>query len=140
MSVGDLALLSGLDIRTVRNRCGPGKQVRTSSDRVAKERGKAAPAFVSLNALDALEWLVGRKDFTVARIDPAWLTRELANLDVCAATRGLLIASIVNLGPLSTLGIELDFTFEDARNWFDQGSALPTKVITSLTTRLGIRN
>lgn len=140
LSVGDLALLSGLDIRTVRNRCGPGKQVRTSADRAAKQRGKAAPAFVSLNALDALEWLVGRKDFTVSKIDPAWLTRELTNSDACGATRGLLIASIVNLGPLSTLGDELDFTFEDAREWFDQGSALPTRVITTLTTRLGIQN
>lgn len=140
LSVGDLALLSGLDIRTVRNRCGPGKQVRTSADRAVRQRGKAAPAFVSLNALDALEWLVGRKDFKVSQIDPAWLTRELANSDECGATRGLLIASIVNLGPLSTLGNELGFTFEDARDWFDQGSALPTKVITSLTTRLGIRN
>ncbi|NCP19191.1 MAG: hypothetical protein GW855_08550 [Erythrobacter sp.] len=140
LSVGDLALLSGLDIRTVRNRCGPGKQVRTSADRASRERGKAAPAFVSLNALDALEWLAGRRDFTVSEIDPAWLTRQLANSDVCAATRGLLIASIVNLGSLSTLGNELDFTFEDAREWFDQGSALPTRIITSLTTRLGIRN
>lgn len=136
LAVNDLALLSGLDTRTLRNRCGPGKLIRTSAVRAPQARGSASPAFVSLNALDAVDWLRGRNDFAISKIDPAWIARRLADAGPANATRGLLVAGIINLASLSDLAPSLGFTAEQAREWFDQGQALPPDIANTLATRL----
>lgn len=136
LAVSDLALLSGLDTRTVRNRCGPGKLIRTSATRTSQERGSASPAFVSLNALDAVDWLRGRNDFVMLKIDPAWIARRLVDAAPANASRGLLVAGIINFAALSDLAPSLGFTPEQARKWFDQGQALPPDIANALATRL----
>lgn len=136
LAVSDLALLSGLDTRTLRNRCGPGKLIRTSATRASQARGSASPAFVSLNALDAVDWLRGRNDFAISKIDPTWIARRLADAAPAKASRGLLVASIINLAALSDLAPSLGFTPDQAREWFDQGQALPPSIAHNLATRL----
>ena len=140
LAVNDLALLSGLDTRTVRNRCGPGKSIRTSTTRAAQLRGEASPAFVSLHALDAIDWLRGRKEFAISKIDPAWIARQVLDAIPANVTRGLLVASIVNLGALSKLASAHDFTPEQAREWFDEGSVLPPAIAAALSDQLKITN
>lgn len=140
LTVNDLALLSGLETRTLRNRCGPGKLIRTSSTRTAQQRGAAAPAFVSLNAFDALDWLRGRQDFTISQIDPDWIVRRLSGAKPADAVRGLLVASIINLGAMSDLAPTLGFSPNQARDWFDRGVALPRDIGELLTNKLEIAN
>lgn len=140
LAVNDLALLSGLDTRTLRNRCGPGRLIRTSATRASKARNNASPAFVYLHTLDALDWLRGRKDFAISKIDPAWIARRLADAKPANASRGLLVASIINLGPLSDLAPSFGFTPEQAREWFDQGGTLPPDIANALAQRLEIAN
>ena len=136
LTVGDLALLSGLDTRTIRNRCGPDKLIRTSAARTSQDRNSASPAFVHLHALDAVDWLRSRKDFHVSAVDPGWITQRLANANPANSTRGLLMASIVNLGPLASLAPAFDFTVEDARRCFDQGELLPASISEALIQKI----
>ena len=136
LTVGDLALLSGLDTRTIRNRCGPDKLIRTSAARTSQDRNSASPAFVHLHALDAVDWLRSRKDFHVSAVDPGWITQRLANANPANSTRGLLMASIVNLGPLASLAPAFDFTVEDARRWFDEGELLPASISEALIQKI----
>lgn len=136
LTVNDLALLSGLDTRTLRNRCGPGKLIRTSATRASQERNSASPAFVHLHTLDAVDWLRGRKDFAISKIDPAWIARRLADAPPANASRGLLVASIINLGALSDLAPALGFTPEQARKWFDLCESLPPEIVNALATQL----
>ena len=140
LAVTDLALLSGLDTRTLRNRCGPGKLIRTSATRTSRVRKSASRAFVSLHALDAVDWLRGRKDFAISKIDPAWIARRLADAPPANATRGLLVASIINLGTLSELAPSLGLSSEQAREWFDLGEALPSEIADALSQRLELAN
>lgn len=136
LAVSDLALLSGLDTRTLRNRCGPDKLIRTSASRVFQSRNGASPAYVSLHALDAVDWLRSRKDFIISAIDTAWITTRLRRATPPQATRGLLLAAIINLGPLSDFTLSLGFTPEQARLWFDEGGALDPSIISALSKRL----
>lgn len=138
LSVNDLALLSGLDTRTLRNRCGPDKPIRTSGTRASQERNSASPAFVNLHALDAVDWLRGRKDFMISKVDPAWIARRIAEADHANASRGLLVASVVNLGALSTLAPASGFTSEQAREWFDKGEPMPADIANALMRRLDV--
>ncbi|VWX57301.1 hypothetical protein [Sphingorhabdus sp. 109] len=140
LAVNDLALLTELDTRTVRNRCGPGKIIRTSTTRAAQQRGRASPAFVFLHSLDAIDWLRSRKDFVISTIDPAWLARQLHDANPANATRGLLVASVVNLGALSKIAPAHNVTPEHARDWFDEGRALPPATRNSLIEQLRITN
>lgn len=140
LAVNDLALLSGLDTRTLRNRCGPGKLIRTSATRASQERRSASRAFVRLHALDALDWLRGRKDFAISKIDPAWMARRIADAEAAGVSRGLLVASIVNLGALSEFAPSLGFTPEEGRKWFDQGETLPPFIASALIQQLAIAN
>ena len=136
LSVTDLALLSGLDTRTLRNHCGPGKHIRTSATRSVQDRGGAAPAFVSLHALDTVDWLQNRKSFTISKIDPEWISKRVAESDPAKTTRGLLIAGIVNLGALPALTQSLGITPKQARDWFDDGTPLPEATATALLRHL----
>ncbi|MBS0479341.1 MAG: hypothetical protein JSR79_08585 [Proteobacteria bacterium] len=138
LTVADLALLSGLDTRTLRNRCGPGKLIRTSTERVLQARNSASAAFVHLHALDAMDWLKGRKNFEISEIDPVWIARQLADATPPNAARGLLMAGITNLGALSDWTPSFGFTPEQARGWFDQGEALPPAIADNLARRLAL--
>ncbi|MFT5329981.1 MAG: hypothetical protein ACI9KA_001058 [Parasphingorhabdus sp.] len=138
VAVNHLALLSGLDERTLRNRCGPKKIIRTTTSRVRRSLKSGSHAFVSLNSLDVMDWLKSRKDFEIASIEPAWIDQRLAHATPEQVTRGLLITSIVNLGSLSSFAPTHGFTPELARNWFDRGETLPPSIKLSLTERLGI--
>lgn len=138
LAVNDLALLSGLDTRTLRNRCGPGKLLRTSPSRIAQPRDSASQAFVSLHALDAVDWLKSRKGFEIAKIDPTWIAKRLAEATPEQATRGLLIASVVNLGPISAIAPSFGFAPEQAREWFDRGDALQSNIAQALSDELGV--
>lgn len=140
LTVSDLALLSGLDTRSLRNRCGPGQLIRTSATRASQVRNSAPAAFVHLHALDAVDWLKGRKDFAISKIDPAWIAGRLAEATPANASRGLLMASIINLGALSDLAPALGFTPEQARKWFDLGEPLPSEFAGDLVQRLQIAN
>ncbi len=139
LAVTDLALLSGLEVRTLRNRCGPDKIIRTSATRTSQDRGSASPAFVSLHTLDAVDWLKSRKDFEISPIEPHWILLQISGGRPENITRGLLIASIINLGPLDELVSILGFTSEEARNRFDIGEALPAEIIEALLKRLGAK-
>lgn len=136
LAVSDLALLSGLDTRTLRNRCGPGKIIRTSSSRSSQSRDIASPAFVTLHTLDSVDWLRSRKDFEISRVDTGWLKSRLADATPLAITRGIMIASVINLGSLSELGKIFEFTVEDAREWFDQGDILQLDLSRRLSEKL----
>lgn len=142
LTVSDLALLSGLDVRTLRNRCGPEKQLRTSPTRSSLSRDSAAAAFVSINGLDAIDWLRARKDFKISVIDPQWIKRQVAGArdSVPHLTRGLIIAAVVNNGPLSSLAAGVGATVEDVRQWFDHGSALPPAVARKLSELLNLNS
>lgn len=135
--VNDLALLSGLDTRTLRNRCGPGKLIRTTAKRASQDRSIASPAFVNLHALDAVDWLKSRKNFKISRIDPNWLAKRLSTAAPMEVTRGLLIAAIVNLGPLSRLAPMFGLAPEKARELFDRGDPLPSEIVQNLSEALG---
>lgn len=140
LTVGDLALLSGLDVRTLRNRCGPEKVLRTTPERTSLARDSAAKAFVSIHVLDALDWLRARKDFKISTIDPAWIKLQLAASlgNAPDMTRGLIIAAVVNHGPLSSLAPAIDATVEQTRQWFDEGTALPPATAEKLGQLLGL--
>lgn len=115
LTVSDLALLSGIDVRTLRNLCGPSKTIRTQATGEAKRTPSDANVFVYLNGTDALDWLRSRKDFRIAPIDTAWITRSLVKADKRNASRGLLISAILNLGPLERIAPAIDITVEKAR-------------------------
>lgn len=140
LAVNDLALLSGLDTRTVRNHCGPRKLIRTSTTRTAQVRKPASAAFVRLNALDAVDWLKARKAFEISKIDADWIARQLSGATPAQATRGLLVAGIVNLGTIASWGPSIGLSPEQARARFDQGGSLPPDVTLSLKSRLGIES
>lgn len=142
LTVSDLALLSGLDVRTIRNQCGPKKQLRTSENRSSLARGSAAAAFVSVHGLDAIDWLRTRKDFLISTIDPDWIKRRVAASRDSAphTTRGLIIAAVVNHGPLLSLAPEIGATVEHVRQWFDHGAALPPVIAANLIELLGLES
>jgi len=125
LTVSDLALVSGIDVRTLRNLCGPSKTIRTHSTGEAKRTAADATVFVYLNGTDALDWLRSRKDFKIEPIDTMWITRRLATADKRSASRGLLISAIVNLGSLERIAPAIDITVEKARTCADGSEELP---------------
>lgn len=136
LAVTDLALMSTLDLRTLRNRCGPGKLIRTSVTRSSRNRNSASPALVRLNALDAVDWLLGRKGFRISNIGARWIVSKLVGATPTQATRGLLVAGIVNVGTLASLAPRIGCSPEQARTWFDRGDPLPSKVGKALKSHL----
>lgn len=105
-----------------------------------QERASAPPALVRLHALDSINWLRSRKDFEISSIQPRWIARELANASPENATRGLLVASIVNLGALADFGPTVGIDPDEARQIFDEARPLPAETVASLKEQLKIYN
>lgn len=124
LSVSDVALLAGIDVRSLRNLCGPTGTIRTIALDEIRRTGSDAPVFVYLNGVDALNWLRSRKDFKIAPVDPVWITRSLAGVDPRNASRGLIISAIVNLGPMQLLAEAIGLTIEELRGGVDGTSEL----------------
>lgn len=133
LTISDLALLSGLDRRSVHNKCGPAKEIRTTVGRYAKKERKAVDsAFVTVHPFDAIAWLCSRSGFSIKPIDLAWVTMRLTvhtgqpnTHNSAGRTRGLLVAALVNGTRLNDLLDRLGITIEQCRDWYDLGAEIP---------------
>lgn len=122
LRVSDLALLSGLEVRTIRNRVGPSKPIRTTPERRQRETGLSDAAFVGVNTLDVLDWLAHRRDFSVCTLDPAWVQeRTEAARKPVTVSRSAIVLGLLTIGSVSKIASELGWTEEHVRGWAEEG-------------------
>lgn len=123
LRVADLALLSGLELRTMRNRVGPDKPIRTTPKRRHQaRRGLSDPAFVKVHTLDAVAWLIARPSFEIASIDTDWVGRQIHDLSTRAAIgRAAVMTGWLNVGPTKKLAAELDWNENQIVEWAESG-------------------
>lgn len=138
LTANDVAILSGIDVRTLRNLCGPGKTLRTSTVEETRRNTSGAPIFVYLNGFDVLNWLRSRRDFRIATIDPEWIKSKLSQASRIDASRGLLISAIVNFGPLDQIASIAGLKPEEARACIDEARELPEEAFGRLIHYLTI--
>lgn len=138
LTVNDVATLSGIDVRTLRNLCGPEKTIRTSAVEEPKRKSQDATVFVHLNAFDVLNWLRSRRDFSIAAIDAEWIKSKLTISSRAEASRGLLISAIVNFGPLEEIARIIGTTPLAARACVDGPLELPAEVFAKLVHYLTV--
>lgn len=146
LTISDLSHLTGLDRRTVHNRCGRNKEIRTSVERFAlKGRQAVEPAFVRVHPFDAIAWLCGRPSFTIQSIDRDWMLKRFADIDewdsanaAATQTRAALIAALVNGSKLTDLASRLGVTPDDCRGWYDLGTKLSATARAELSAILNV--
>lgn len=77
----DLALIAGIEVRSLRNLIGPTKPIRTTEGYTnPKERRLSPRAFSSVNRFDALNWLLNRRNFKLAKLRPGRMAARLQAL------------------------------------------------------------
>lgn len=99
IELSQLALVSGRDLRTIRNYAGPSKALRTTAERQqrrATEIGSAA--FVSVHTFDAIDWL-RRRAFEFSAISTDWALQRIAETSNRATIgRSLIMLALINVG------------------------------------------
>lgn len=127
LRVADLARLSGLELRTIRNKVGPSKPIRTTPERAHKSSVFSGDSFVGVNILDALNWLVERRNFAISTLDPAWVERQLACAsELVTVGRSAVMLGLINVGTIQVMATSLGWTDEKLKLWAEDGpSGIP---------------
>lgn len=81
LGVGDLALIAGVEVRSMRNLVGPNRSIRTVEISRVPRSPVSARAFASVNRVDALAWLRERKGFWLAPLRPGLISKRLTEID-----------------------------------------------------------
>ncbi len=81
----DLALLGGMNERSMRNLIGPNNRIRTlqGSKGSAARKSKSSVqsrAFVAVNLVDALDWLGSRKGFAIEPLTPKFIVEHVGEI------------------------------------------------------------
>lgn len=108
IELSQLALLSGRDLRTIRNYAGPSKPLRTTSERHRRRTSDIAnPAFVTVHTFDAIDWL-RRRDFSFSLIKTDWARQRLAEASQRGTiARSLIMLALINFGPRDLIASKL---------------------------------
>jgi hypothetical protein len=139
IELSQLALLSGRDLRTIRNFAGPSKPLRTTSDRRRRRTsGIADPAFVTVHTFDAIDWL-RRRSFSFAAIDTAWVSQRLAEASKRATiARSLIMLALINFGPRNSIAAKLGCGEDRVRALEDERTPLTSDDEQRLHAVLGL--
>lgn len=92
LTADDLALLSGLNIRSVRNLIGPDRSLRSIAATRGPREGSDRRSFVVVEPLDALDWLSGRADFVLQAPRPGVLSKTTASAKADLQPRAQIMA------------------------------------------------
>jgi hypothetical protein len=114
---GEIAILGGTDVRTVRNVMGPKGDKPIRSHGMGKERiGKND--LVLGDPLDALEWLAGRRGFHPGRLSMDWVNEKLSEIQsfqAAAAIPGVI--HWLNRSTTVDLAKSLGWPLDRLRKW-----------------------
>lgn len=77
----DLALLAGLEERSVRNLVGPCKLLRSDEHYVGRQSKTRGRSFVAVDRFDALGWLCSRPSFRIKTLRPGLIADHLEAID-----------------------------------------------------------
>ena len=120
--VADLARLSGVELRTMRNRVGPMKPIRTAPQRSLKYQELRGSSFVGVNTLDALVWLSGRQKVVTSIIDPSWVETVLEEArDPRTIGRAPIVLALINEDPLPEIAERLGWSEQKLKLWAERG-------------------
>ena len=139
LRVSDLALLSGVELRSMRNRVGPNKPIRTSGQRYHRENALGEASFVGVNTLDALDWLVARRDFQISKLSKSWALQRLKEATQRETLgRATIITALINVGPLFTIAHRLNWTEQKVKLWAEHGPTDNDDDSRELATLVGV--
>jgi hypothetical protein len=139
LRVVDLALLSGLEVRTIRNRVGPSRPIRTTPERRQRESGLSDAAFVGVNTLDVLDWLAQRRDFSICRLDPAWVQRRVeAAREPLTVSRSAIVLGLLTIGSISKIASELGWAEKQVKDWAEEGPSGTAEDARALAKLVGL--
>lgn len=118
LTVTDVALIAGVDVRTLRNHVGPSRLLRTEPQEA--NRSSSAPlkyrAFVGVNLIDALGWLRERKTFQIECLSTSWIAESIQSLPGdFERSRFALAASLINFGRLDDIAADTGLATEALR-------------------------
>ncbi|MES2000928.1 MAG: hypothetical protein V4444_01250 [Pseudomonadota bacterium] len=139
LRVSDLALLSGVELRSMRNRVGPDKPIRTSGIRSHRENALGEASFVGVNTLDALDWLTARRDFHIDKLSESWVLQRME-----AATkretlgRAAIVTALINFGPRTAIAHRLNWNEQKVNQWAEHGPTDNADDARDLATLVGI--
>lgn len=140
LRVADLARLSGLEMRTMRNRVGPAKPIRTTPERKHRAGGLDEGSFVGVNTLDALNWLSARREFSIQSLDPEWAERRLAEArDRVTIGRAAIVLGLLNIGSLAKMAADLGWTEKKLNDWAELGPSTDADEAAALAELIGLK-
>lgn len=120
--VADLARLSGVELRTMRNRVGPLKPIRTTPQRSLKCQELSGSSFVGVNTLDALIWLSGRQQLVTSTMDPSWVETVLEGAsDPRTIGRAPIVLALINEDSFPEIARRLGWPERKLKRWADEG-------------------
>lgn len=101
LTATDLALVAGIDVRTMRNQVGPSRALRTIAQYREKRTSVQDRGFAAINRFDAVPWLFGRKDFRIASLKPGLFANRLSDIDddLARGRSALLAAFVLGMRP-----------------------------------------
>jgi hypothetical protein len=114
---GEIAVLAGTDVRTVRNVMGPKGDKPIRSHGLGKERS-GKNDLVHGDPLDALEWLAGRRAFHPGRLSTNWVNEKLSEVrsaQAAAAIPGVIIW--LNRSTTKDFAKSLNWPLDRLRKW-----------------------
>jgi hypothetical protein len=113
----EIAYLGDVDVRSVRNVMGPKGDKAIRSNVKPKQKGEENELVLG-DALNALEWLAGRRGFHSGRLSPEWVSQQLPKVssrEVAAVIPA--ITGWVNRTTTEQLASSLDWPVEKLRAW-----------------------
>lgn len=139
LKVSDLALLSGVEVRSMRNRVGPDKLIRTSGQRSHRENALGEASFVGVNTFDALDWLTARRDFQINQLSVSWALQRMKEATQRETLgRAVIVTALINVGPLSAIAHRLKWTEQKVKLWAEQGPTDSDDDARELATLVGV--
>jgi hypothetical protein len=125
IELSQLALLSGRDLRTIRNYAGPSKPLRTTAERQQRRATEiGSSAFVTVHTFDAIDWL-RRRGFEFFSISTDWALQRIAETSKpVTIARSLIMLALINLGSRDLIASKLGCGEDRIRSLEDGRSPL----------------
>jgi hypothetical protein len=137
--VADLARLSAVELRTMRNRVGPLRPIRTTPERSHKLQALGGTSFVGVNTLDALAWLSARQEVVTSPLDPSWVEDRLGEAKQPSTVgRAPIVLALINEDPLPKIARCLGWAEQKLRKWADEGPTNDSEDAKALANLAGL--
>ena len=125
LTATDLALIAGIEVRSIRNMVGPNKMLRSFEKYQKRKTDLGSRGFAAINRFDALTWLNERKGFHFADMKQGFWANRLEKVeDEMSRGRAALLAWLAMNNPRQHLAVTLGVDDDHLRDLGDGQATL----------------